>query len=121
MLPPSHLDRIEEFLQAIARLQKTAEPADNLEDASLERTFQEVQQISTSLILGGNGDDSNQALAPRIQSILTEIHRQMRLLQMDVMFLKASRQSATALTRQRIMSDRIKTLIGYCEALRQTQ
>jgi hypothetical protein len=51
------------------------------------------------------------------QSYLTEIHKQMRLLTIDLRFLKASRQTATTETRRTQMSDHLGTLIHYCDAI----
>ena len=68
------------------------------------------------------GSDSNgldPPATPLEQSYLTEIHKQLRLLGMDIKFLQASRVLATAQTRQTAASDRINTLIRYCDALLQ--
>jgi hypothetical protein len=53
----------------------------------------------------------------RVQSYQTEINRQFRLLGMDLMFLRAARQSATETQRRQQVSDRIDSLMQYCEAL----
>jgi hypothetical protein len=43
----------------------------------------------------------------------------MRLLATDIMLFQASRSPATSLVRKDTISDRLKTLIQYCEALLQ--
>jgi hypothetical protein len=55
----------------------------------------------------------------RIQSYKTEISKQLRLLEVDVMFLQGARQPTTAQTRLNVISDRLNTLIQYCDAILQ--
>ncbi|KZL47790.1 MULTISPECIES: heterocyst frequency control protein PatD [Cyanophyceae] len=57
----------------------------------------------------------------RVQSYRTEISKQMRLLEIDVMFLQGSRQAATAEARLKTIGDRLSTLIQYCEAILQQE
>ncbi|MBW4577921.1 MAG: heterocyst frequency control protein PatD [Aphanothece sp. CMT-3BRIN-NPC111] len=121
MLPPSHRHHYQEFLKALLQLLHTAQEAALNEDTSLNSSFGEVQQIFQRQILSLANDDSDSVLNSQIQPYLTEIHRLMRLLPMDITFLHASRHSATALARQVTLSDRIKTLIGFCEALLQNE
>ncbi|MEW6499063.1 MAG: heterocyst frequency control protein PatD [Cyanobacteriota bacterium] len=47
------------------------------------------------------------------------MHKQMRLLQTDVMLLLSSRRSATSQRRTSEVRNRLNTLIQYCEALLQ--
>jgi hypothetical protein len=55
----------------------------------------------------------------RSQSYKTEISKQLRLLEVDVMFLQGARQPATVQTRLNMISDRLSTLIQYCQAILQ--
>ncbi|ABA24587.1 conserved hypothetical protein [Trichormus variabilis ATCC 29413] len=55
----------------------------------------------------------------RIQPYKTEISKQLRLLEVDVMFLQGARQPSTAKTRLETISDRLHTLIQYCHAILQ--
>ncbi|MBD2342692.1 heterocyst frequency control protein PatD [Anabaena subtropica] len=57
----------------------------------------------------------------RIQSYKTEISKQLRLLEVDVMFLQGARQPSTVQTRLKIISDRLNTLIQYGDAILQQQ
>ncbi|MEB3231158.1 MAG: heterocyst frequency control protein PatD [Leptolyngbyaceae bacterium] len=52
----------------------------------------------------------------RWQSLCTEMHKQLRLAEIDVQFWVAARQSGTALRRGQQLCDRLSTLIGYCDA-----
>ncbi|MCC5657381.1 heterocyst frequency control protein PatD [Nostoc sp. XA010] len=57
----------------------------------------------------------------RVQSYQTEISKQLRLLAIDVMFLQGARQASTAQTRLQTISDRLTTLIQYCDAILQPE
>jgi len=55
----------------------------------------------------------------REQSYHTEMSKQLRLLAIDVMFLQGARQTSTAQTRVKTISDRLSTLMQYCQAILQ--
>jgi hypothetical protein len=57
----------------------------------------------------------------REQSYQTEMSKQLRLLEIDVMFFQGAKQSATAQARLKTISDRLTTLIQYCYAILQPQ
>ena len=57
----------------------------------------------------------------RVQSYQTEMSKQLRLLEIDVMFLQGARQASTAQTRLQTISDRLTTLIEYCNAILQPE
>ncbi len=52
--------------------------------------------------------------ASQAQSYLTEMHKQLRLLDVDIKFLQVSRNSQTTQTRLASIQDRLKALRGYC-------
>ncbi|MGF1491313.1 MAG: heterocyst frequency control protein PatD [Microcoleaceae cyanobacterium] len=52
-----------------------------------------------------------------VQPFLTETHRQLRLLTMDMQFLQASRQASTTQQRLAQIKQRIATLIEYCDQI----
>ncbi|NJM57862.1 MAG: heterocyst frequency control protein PatD [Synechococcales cyanobacterium RU_4_20] len=55
----------------------------------------------------------------RFRSVQTELHRQMRLLQTDLLFLRNAHQADTASQRQQQVGDRLVSLRNYCAVLRQ--
>ncbi|AFZ23126.1 hypothetical protein Cylst_0799 [Cylindrospermum stagnale PCC 7417] len=57
----------------------------------------------------------------RVQSYRTEISKQLRLLEVDVMFFQGARQASTAQARLQTISDRLTTLIQYCAAILQQE
>ncbi len=61
--------------------------------------------------------EMDEAIALRLQSIQTEISKQLRLLAMDTMFLKTARQPETSQQRRQQIGDRLDLLLRYCEAI----
>lgn len=57
----------------------------------------------------------------RVQSYRTEISKQLRLLEIDVMFFQGARQVSTAQTRLQTIGSRLTTLIQYCAAILQQE
>ncbi len=118
MLPPLHHQCYQEFQQALEQLQTIVNSTD-LRLPALQAKYQEVQQLYVSQIVSLSVDDVAPDYTSRWQSFQTEIHRQMRLLQTDILLLQASRSSATTLSRTSVASDRINSLIQFCQALLQ--
>ncbi|MEH2390078.1 MAG: heterocyst frequency control protein PatD [Nostoc sp.] len=93
--------------------------------ASLQQFFR--QQIVPLADVGvGVGEASGREASPqgedwRVQSYQTEISKQLRLLEIDVMFLQGARQASTAQTRLQTISDRLTILIQYCDAILQPE
>ncbi len=118
MLPQSYQQRYQEFLIALEQLLHTMTDA-NQEREGIGEKFQHVKQVFSQQITSLTGDELDPEIEPRWRSFQTEIYRALRLLEMDMTFLQASRRSATANPRQAAISDRLSTLIGYCQALLQ--
>jgi hypothetical protein len=116
MLPQFYRDRYQVFSAFLAQLQQTA--ADDNPDLTLLRQgCEQLQLLFQQQILSLDSDNLDPSVMSRVQSFLTELNKQMRLLSIDVTFLQASRQSATMLTRLSQIRSRLATLIGYCNAL----
>ncbi|MBD1871483.1 heterocyst frequency control protein PatD [Oculatella sp. FACHB-28] len=116
MLSGLSYQHYQQFQNALRQLKLTVTRS-NPDLASLHADFLEVQQMFQLRIMGTDLDQIDPAVVSQVQSYQTEINKQMRLLGMDVMFLQAARQPTTAQQRQAQMSDRIVTLIRYCDAL----
>jgi len=52
---------------------------------------------------------------PTEQSYQTEMSKQLRLLQIDIMFFQGARQASTIKERIDALTERLTTLIGYCD------
>jgi hypothetical protein len=111
MLTELHRQHYEELRQKVGLLKemgnRTTEHRRS-STAEFAEMFLAVQQAGISL-----GEDLDGA----VQSYQTEINKQLRLLEMDLMFLKAARQEATIAQRWGGMGDRIHLLTLYCDAI----
>jgi len=116
MLLPSSCQSYQAFQQALEQMGRTITATD-LELAILQENFQEVQQVFQNQIITLSADDIEPDVTSRWQSLQTEIYKQMRLLQTDLMLLQASRSSATRISRQTGLKNRLNTLIRYCQEL----
>lgn len=114
MLPQQHQQAITLLQESLEQLQ--TQLAETLEKTTLTVTFKQAQQYLEN-ILQLSDRDVDPSIVSRLQSYVTEIHKQMRLLEMDFRFLQTSRQTATLQARQTQMRSRLATLIGYCKSL----
>jgi len=119
MLPNFHRLKYLEFSEIIQQLHAKA-VKDNLDVALLRQKIGELQQLFRQQILPLPEEDVESTYVSRVRSIRTEISKQMRLLEMDMMFLAGARQSSTTQTRLLGICDRLQTLIQYCHAILQT-
>lgn len=76
-----------------------------------------AQQVFQTQIMPLELEKLDPTIAAKLQSIQTEISKQFRLLATDVVFLKAARQSSTAVQRQGQIRDRLSMLQQYCEVV----
>lgn len=116
MLQPTHRQRYQEFQQALEELDKDVTVRD-LENSVLQEHFQTVKARFLAQIASLSADDFAMDVVSRWQSFQTEIYKQMRLLETDLMLLRASRSETTTQARRMSVRDRISALIRYCEAL----
>jgi hypothetical protein len=115
MLPEAYHQHYQSLRQSLQRMREAVVSVPVAGSALQEKfqTAQRYQQLLTDLDLEG----LNPAVMAKVRSYQTEINKQLRLLGTDVMFLRTARQAATLSQRQTQMSDRIDTLIRYCNAL----
>ncbi len=108
-----HYQEFQQRVQALQAFVLTSNP----DGAMLQNQFQQIQQLFQQTIVASDWDESMPDNAANVQSFHTEINKQLRLLGMDVMFLRTARQSATYQKRQQQMSDRLGMVLTYCQAL----
>ncbi|MGF1567685.1 MAG: heterocyst frequency control protein PatD [Nodosilinea sp.] len=111
-MTPEDLHTLQAQLQQLLADGQQANP----EGDRLQNGFLTAQQHFQTQVLPHLGHPD---LLPSGAPILTEMNRTFRLLAMDVAFLQAARQPATAQQRQRQLSQNIQQLLGFCEALGQ--
>ncbi len=78
--------------------------------APLQAFFQDKVQALT-------WDDWPPERRSLLQSLRVEMHKQLRLLNTDLMFFRTAKQPATLAQRRRDMGDRLTNLQGYCDAI----
>ena len=115
MLPESHCQRYQEFQQRLERFQALASQSD-LQRSMLKLEALAVQKFFQDQVRSLDLEELEAAAAHRSHTYQVEMDKQLRLLNMDVMFLQTARQSATGVQRLRQVSDRVSTLIRYCGA-----
>lgn len=116
MLPISHQQSYTELTTALENL-KAAIAGSNREPKVIEDCDRKVQQVYQDRIVTLTTESIDEAIASRWQSLQTEINRSLRLLQTDMIFLKASRQSQTTQQRLSACLTRIDQLMKYCQEL----
>jgi hypothetical protein len=77
----------------------------------LRQSIRILQQFFQEQIVPLDSDEWHE------RSYRTEISKQLRLLDVDILFLQGAKQPATVETRLKAISDRVSILIGYCQAV----
>jgi hypothetical protein len=118
MLTSHHHQVYQTFLQALQSLAAHLEQPERSKE-SLQEDFAVVQQVFEQNVIILRATDLDDQTASRWQSVQTELHRTMRLLQMDRMRWQVARQPETAQRRRTQVRDRVNQLIQYCQTLLQ--
>ncbi len=111
MLPLSYRQRYQTFLNTLKQLQETLNTDGDY--AALKAGFSQLQQQFQQEIMALTGEELTGELLSQWQSSQTEIHRTMRLLQTDLMFLQTSRNPETSQQRLATVRDRVEKLIQF--------
>ncbi|WRH68291.1 MAG: heterocyst frequency control protein PatD [Planktothrix sp. GU0601_MAG3] len=114
MLSKFACEAIAQFQNSLKQLEITIISVP-LDQACLKQSFQQLKATFETEIMGISHGDFDPPVESLIQSYLTETHKQMRLLEMDIKFLQAARQSATFKNRLIPIQNCLNTLLGYCE------
>lgn len=113
MLPDTH-SQVYQNLQQVLQSLKT-----DMEEPHIFKKgyrLEEVQQLLQQL-MQLDGMVLPVTLRQQVQRYHTEIHKQLRLLSTDLLFLRAAQQSVTQAQRMQQICDRIDTLSKYCTHL----
>jgi DNA repair protein RadC len=116
MLPTSFNQLYQMFYQSLQQVGQLAQRA-NPDVQTLQVAFLEAQQIFQQQIMSQPLNNLDAAAELKMQSLQTEMNKQLRLLAIDVMFLQTARQPVTIQQRQAQMRDRLQLLQRYCEAV----
>ncbi|MBW4522985.1 MAG: heterocyst frequency control protein PatD [Scytolyngbya sp. HA4215-MV1] len=116
MLPEPYCQHCREFRQAVEKLTTIAAQL-NSDKEALKAGIQELQKFFKQELTAPDGNGPALESVPQVRALWVEIDKQLRLLGMDLTFLKAARQSTTASQRQEQISDRLNLLLRYCDGL----
>ncbi len=104
----------QEFTDLLSLMGQSLETEDGLQ---IKQAEQAVQELFSREILLLPVDELPESIQPKVRAYQTEIHKELRLLAMDVMFLAVSRSKATIESRLSGVRERITLLERYCEAV----
>jgi hypothetical protein len=110
MLP---IDQILMWQQLFTLL--TGLPPDSSPD--LKVSLNQAIELFEMQILTQNIDNLPDPVAGKMRSYLTESHRLLRLLPIDVMFMAAARNPLTAAQRRQAYQQKLDLLLQYCQAV----
>ncbi|OWY66640.1 hypothetical protein B7486_35620 [cyanobacterium TDX16] len=116
MLPDLYYQCYQKLSELLKGIQQVA-TAPEVEPPRLRQNVLAAQQYFQQQIASLDSQDIDPAVESRMRSLQTEISKQFNLLSMDVSFLQAARQPQTLQTRQQQITQRLQTLLSYCEAI----
>jgi hypothetical protein len=110
---------IEFYQQFESLLRQMQEELDRREMAELRKSLQSGQVLFQAHLHDEQEEESETAIPGidpgKSQSITTEMNKNLRLLNTDVMFLQAARQGQTVEQRISQVGDRLNCLLQYCQ------
>lgn len=104
------------LLDKLLELQKQI-LAEDIDIISIKSIYQEVEAIFQHQILSVRLDELNCNAIALIRSAQTEIHKNLRLLNTELVFLSTSRQAQTTARRLEKIQEKIQDLIGYSQGV----
>jgi hypothetical protein len=110
----------QEFLRLLNNFPSRSLEADFIIDIAIwSEQFKILQDFFKKTIMPLTDDKLDREVVYRWQSLRTEIDREFRLLNTDIMFLSSSRQATTKLTKAKAIDKRIQKLILYNQEILQ--
>jgi hypothetical protein len=79
--------------------------------------WQQLKQHYETKKIGAIADDRVTENESRDRAVRTELHRGMKLLEMDLFFLRSAKQETTKQQRKKAIVSRLEQLRGYCEII----
>jgi hypothetical protein len=108
MLPSQQILLWQQLFNLLSNLPDPATP-------DLKTSLRQAIELFESEILCQSFDELPDPIAGKMRSYLTESHRLLRLLSMDVLFIAAARNPATAEHRRQAYRDKLNLLCRYCQ------
>lgn len=116
MLSKSHQKLYQQLLASLITLRDQVMIKD-IDSKRVSKNFRMVQEIFQNIILVSTTENLENSVVSSWQSIQTEIHRTLRLLITDFLFLQSSHKRSTEEQRLESVLDYIEKLIGYCQVI----
>jgi hypothetical protein len=110
MLPTEQISPWRQLLTLLLNLSTDSIP-------ELKVSLNEAIELFERQILTQNIEDLEEPIAGKMRSYLTESHRLLRLLPLDLMFLEAARQPNNLQHRRQAYQDKLDLLIRYSRAI----
>lgn len=117
MLSASHNRAYQDFLSLLKKFNHFLVDETQINRSKIEYEFQDLARWYEQNVVRLNSETLDTAIAPRWQSVQTEIKREFKLLSTDILFLTSARQNATQTKRLASISSRLTKLIGYCQIM----
>lgn len=113
---------VQRFQSQLQQAQTQVAEAD-ISAAAFQTEVRQIQEMFQTQImpidLTSDATEADEAVHTQIQSIQTEVNKQLRLLETDAIFLQAARQPTTAQQRKQQIHNRLDLLLRYCDAILQ--
>ena len=116
MLPDLYYQCYQKLSELLKGIQQVA-TAPEVEPPRLRQNVLAAQQYFQQQIASLDSQDIDPTVESRMRSLQTEISKQFNLLSVDVTFLQAAKQPQTLQTRKQQITQRLQTLLSYCEAI----
>ncbi|AFY76574.1 MAG: heterocyst frequency control protein PatD [Hydrococcus sp. C42_A2020_068] len=116
MLPTLHQNAYQKLLTLLRGLREQLD-SPNSRVTVIQEKFQQIQQVFQEEVMLLESDELEGTFASHFQSMQTEMHRALRLLGTDILFLRSSKQAATSEQRLAAIRDRVDNSIGFCQAI----
>jgi hypothetical protein len=110
MLPTEQILMWQQLFTLLSNL-----PTDSITD--LKISLSQTIEFFESEILTQDIDSLPDPIAGKIRSYLTESHRLLRLLPIDLMFIATARTPETLQHRRQAYQDKLDLLLQYCQAV----
>jgi hypothetical protein len=107
-----YLDQYQIFQTAVAKLAKDLTPSTH--PAELKQHLTQLQATFSQTIARIDLTHIPSPANQRLQSLHVEIAKELRLLQVDLLFLQTAKQPHTVADRQQQIQNRLGTLLRYC-------
>jgi hypothetical protein len=109
MLPTEQILMWQQLFTLLSNLPTDSTP-------SLKVSISQALELFESEIITQDVDLLPDPIAGKMRSYLTESHRLLRLLPLDVMFIATARNPTTIEQRRQAYQDKLNLLLKYCQA-----